>query len=110
MVLALSESCALLLLSGYKRKFYVLINPSLQYNNNNNNNNINIPPYNIIIARFVLTPIKLVYYIRCAKFISKDPSIIYKIKASVYYYSRYLKINKKYILVLLRFALRLKYL
>ena len=86
MVQALSESCALLSLSGYKRKFYILINPSLQYNNNNNNN-INIPPYNIIAARFILAPTKLVYCVRCAKFISKDPSIICKTKASVYYYS-----------------------
>ena len=59
--------------------------------------------------RFALAFTKLVYYIYYTKFISKDPSIIYKTKASVYYYSRYLKINKKYISVPLRFALRLKY-
>ena len=67
-----------------------------------------MPPCNTIIARSILALTKLVYYVRCAKFISKDPSIICKIKASVYYYSRYLKINKKYISVPLRFALRLK--
>ena len=67
-----------------------------------------MPPYNIIAARFILAPTKLVYYIRYIKFISKDPSIIYKTKASVRRYDRCLKINKKYISVPLRFALRLK--
>ena len=67
-----------------------------------------MPPYNTIVARFALAPIKLVYYIYCAKFISKDLSIIYKTKASVYCYSQCLKINKKYISVLLRFIFRLK--
>ena len=46
-----------------------------------------MPPYNTIAARSTLALTKLVYYICYIKFISKDPSIIYKIKASVYCYS-----------------------
>ena len=46
-----------------------------------------MPPCNIIAARFALVPTKLVYCIYYTKFISKDPSIIYKTKANIYYYS-----------------------
>ena len=46
-----------------------------------------MPPCNIIAARSILALTKLIYCVYYAKFISKDPSIIYKTKASVYYYS-----------------------
>ena len=46
-----------------------------------------MPPCNIIAVRFILALTKLVYCIYCAKFISKNLSIIYKTNTSVYCYS-----------------------